>query len=275
MTVLVIGATGKTGRPLVAALAERGVDVRAASRTPDGPGAIRFDWADRDSWAPALRGADGLYLVGPVGQAGGDGLVPELLAAAADVRRVVLLSVLGADRLPAVVPMAAWERDVRASGKDWTVLRPNWFQQNFGTGFRAALRDTGELALPAGDAAVSFVDTRDVAEVAAAALTGDGHAGRVYELTGPEAFTHPEALAVLGAAAGRELRYVPLDPAGHADRMRAAGVPDTVLRRQAALFALMRDGADAVVTDTVERVTGHPARSLAAYARENAGGWQK
>jgi uncharacterized protein YbjT (DUF2867 family) len=279
MTVLVIGATGKTGRPLVEALVARGVKVRAASRKPgaasEGVEPARFDWSDRQSWADALRGVEGLYIVGPYAEADADVLVGELLAVADDVRRVVLLSVIGADRLPSAVPMARWERDVRASGKAWTILRPNWFQQNFGEGgFTAPLRDRGLLELAAADAAVSFVDTRDVAEVAATALTEDGHDGQVYEITGPRALTHADVVALLGSAAGRELRYVVLDPELMVDRMRTAGATERTVLWQQGLFAMMRAGADAPVSDVVRRVTGREPRSLTDYASEHAADWR-
>ncbi|WUH92430.1 NAD(P)H-binding protein [Streptomyces sp. NBC_00433] len=277
MNVLVIGATGKSGRPVVDALAARGAKVRAASRTPGAATAagvepVRFDWSDRSTWLPALEGAEGLYVVGPVWQSEPELLMHQLLADAADIRRVVLLSVLGADRLPSLVPMASWEHDVRMSGREWTVLRPNWFQQNFGGAFAEGLRERGVLELPAGDAAVSFVDTRDVGEVAAIALTSGGHGGQVYDLTGPSALTHGEAVAVLGRgvrfarSGGGELRYVAQDPAAFAARLRQGGVPARAVEWQLALFRVLRAGGNAVVSPSVRDVTGRAARSLDAYA---------
>lgn len=293
MEVLVIGATGKTGRQVTDALVARGALVRAASRkvenregaaggarqgsATDGAPVtpVRFDWADRTTWIPALGKAEGLYIVGPTAEPDADVLVRDLLGTATGVRRVVLLSVIGADRLPDVVPMAAWEQDVRTGGKQWTILRPNWFQQNFGDGaFTAPLRDRGALELPAGEAALSFVDTRDIAEVAAIALTEDGHGGETYQLTGPQAFTYGQALAVLGAAAGRELQYTAVDPEAQSEQMRAAGVPERSVVWQAGLHTLIRQGANAPVTDTVRRITGHDPRPLAAYATERAEAWQ-
>uniref|UniRef100_UPI003F4925E8 NAD(P)H-binding protein n=1 Tax=Nonomuraea bangladeshensis TaxID=404385 RepID=UPI003F4925E8 len=273
MTVLVIGATGKTGRPVVKALTARGINVRAASRNP-GTNGVTFDWADRDTWAPVLDGAEGLYLVPPYAVPDGAGLVRDLLAAAPDARRVVLLSLLGVDLLPDVIPMAAWEDEARSSGKEWTILRPNWFQQNFGEGFAPALREGGSLELPAGDAAVAFVDTRDIADVAAAALTEKGHGHKVYALTGPRALSHREAVHILGEAAGRKLAYTALDPVSFADGMRKAGADDRSVTWQRGLFTLIRNGENTVVTDTVERVTGHPARALESYAQENASLWR-
>ncbi|WP_174189249.1 NAD(P)H-binding protein [Nocardia barduliensis] len=278
MTVLVVGATGKTGRPVVDALVGRGVQVRAASRKPEAATAgvepVRFDWADRSTWAPALHGIDSLYVVGPYAAPDEPGLVGDLLAAAGQVRKVVLLSVLGVDQLPDAIPMAAWERDVRASGMEWTIVRPNWFQQNFGEGFAASLREHGELALPADDAVVGFVDTRDIAEVAVAALAEEGHAGAIHIVTGPAALTLRQVTQTLGEAAGRELRYTALPADQFADGLRTAGLDERSITWQLGLFRLIRDGGNAVVTDTVERITGHPARDLESYARENAGIWR-
>jgi uncharacterized protein YbjT (DUF2867 family) len=282
MTVLVIGATGKTGAAVVDALTARGVKVAAATRTPetarprDGVRPVRFDWADRAGWAPAFDGVEGVYIVGPYAHPTGEELVGELLAdAGSGVRRIALLSVIGADRLPPEVMMADWERDVRSSGAEWTILRPNWFIQNFGNAFAATLRDKGLLELPAGDAALSFVDTRDIAEVAAAALTEDGHAGQVYDITGPESFTYAQALKILGDAAGRELTYRAISHEQAARNLRAAGVRERSVTWQRGLYDLILAGANAEVTDVVERVTGHPARTLAAYAAENAALWRE
>jgi uncharacterized protein YbjT (DUF2867 family) len=279
MTVLVLGATGKTGKPVVDALVARGVKVRAASRNPapatDGVEPVRFDWADRDTWATAVSGVDGLYVVGPYAEPDAAVLLDVLLAAAPELQRVVLLSVIGADLLPDVVPMAAWEASVRGSGKQWTILRPNWFQQNFGEGaFTPPLRDGAPLQLPAADAAVSFVDTRDIAEVAAAALTEDDHAGQVHVLTGPESLSHARAMVILGNAAGKELRYTALTGDQFAQQLRDAGLDDRSVTWQLGLFTLIRNGANNLVTDTVERITGHPARSLETYAREHADTWR-
>ncbi|WP_194915904.1 NmrA family NAD(P)-binding protein [Catenulispora rubra] len=279
VTVLVIGATGKSGRPVVEALAARGVKVAAASRNPENEGSdsnvipIRFDWADRATWAPALQGAEALYIVGPYAQPDGDALVADLLAEAHDARRVVLLSVIGAELLPTEAMMAHWERAVRASGKEWTILHPNWFFQNFGTSFASVLRDRGVLQLPAGDGAVSFVDTRDIAEVAAVALTEDGHAGQILTITGPESLTHQQALDILGEAAGRTLTYRAVTPQQAEENSRAAGASERTIVAQRGLFQVIRDGGNAPVTDVVQRLTGRAPRSLARYAAEHADVW--
>ncbi|MDT0308927.1 SDR family oxidoreductase [Streptomyces sp. DSM 44917] len=279
MTVLVLGATGKTGRPLVNALAARGATVRAASRAPRegaGPEGVRFDWADRDTWEPALAGATALYLVGPQGVPDPVSPVRELLAAGKELRRVVLLSAVGAERLPAeIFPLTAWEEAVRESGAEWTVLRPNWFFQNFTEGaFVAALEQEGRIALPAAGARVGFIDTRDIAEVAALALTRPGYGGRVHELTGPQALDHAELAEILGTAAGRAVAYEPVSPEEYEKTLRGAGLPEESVTWLLNLFALMRTGGYDVTTDTVAALTGRQPRSFTSFATEHAARWR-
>ncbi|WP_456294112.1 NmrA family NAD(P)-binding protein [Streptomyces lydicus] len=155
----------------------------------------------------------------------------------------------------------------RCSGLPWTVLAPNGFLQNF-LGLVPALRP-GTLALPAADAAVSYVDARDVAEVAAAVLATDGHEGAVHEVTGPESLTHHEIARQLGGALGRDVTY----RAGTPEQARAAllgsGVPEWQADGLVELYGLYATGAASAVTDTVPRLLGRPARSLATFLTDH------
>ncbi|MGB8943978.1 MAG: NAD(P)H-binding protein [Streptomyces sp.] len=165
--ILVLGATGKTGRRLVPLLRDAGHTVRAASRS----GETRFDWNDRSTWAPVLEGVTALYLVGPP--------EPEPIAdfvdtaVAAGVRRFVVLSGRGVEVFKdSFEPsMAEAERVVRAADVDWTVIRPNNFSQNFDEDIFATALLEGRLALPVGDVPEPFIDVEDIVEVAAALLT--------------------------------------------------------------------------------------------------------
>jgi uncharacterized protein YbjT (DUF2867 family) len=274
MDIVVIGATGKTGQPLAKELAARGVRVRAANRKPpndSGVEPVLFDWANRETWAAVVDRADAMYIVGPAFETNAADLFAEFLEAAKEVPKVVLLSLIDAERLPPSVPLAAWEQAVVQSGKDWTILRPNWFQQNFGHGFfTSELRETGRLELPAGNQPISFVDTRDVADSAATILTGNGHTEKTYVLTGPDSLTHDEVLAELGSASGRNLKYSALKKWDYANRLREAGFPEAAIQWQIGLYDLIQDGANTPVTDAVERLTGRAARPLRAYAAEFA-----
>lgn len=204
-SILVLGGKGKTGSRVASQLQPRGVSVRAASRN----GSTRFDWDDEGTWAPALDGADAVYLVDSQGPDAAQTLGEfSELAVARGTSRLVLLSARDAansakDELPAS------ERAVRDSGGDWTILRPSWFAQNFSE--IPFLRDavlSGEVVLPAGDGREPFIDADDIAAVAVALLIGDGHVGQTYELTGPRLLSFGMAVEEIAKATGRNLRYV-------------------------------------------------------------------
>jgi len=270
---LVLGATGKTGRRLVAALTAAGHTVRAAARTP-GPAApgvtpVAFDWDDPSTHDAALTGVDGVYVIPPAFRLDHPPLVAALLerAAGAGVRRAVLLSARGADADPDG-PLARAEAALRDSGLAWTVLRPSWFAQNFTEGaFRPA---GGAVVAPAGEGRVPFIDAQDIADVAAAALAGDGHAGEVYELSGPRALTWAGAAAVLGEHAGRPIAYVDADPAEWQRGAEAAGVPADYAALFGTLFGAIRAGHEAPLSDGVERALGRPATAFEAWAAREA-----
>ncbi|MFD4574524.1 NmrA family transcriptional regulator [Streptomyces sp. NPDC058417] len=262
-TVVVTGATGRTGGAVTAAAAAAGLTVRAASR------ATGFDWADRSTWAAVLRGADAAYLAYPtdVGSPEATEAVGEIAreAVALGVRRLVLLSARGEDRaLPT-------EEALAASGARWTVVRAAWFAQNFSAGPLAEeLRASGRLVFAAAEGVREpFVDVRDIADVVVTALTsGDRWAGRAVEVTGPRLLTWGEAVAEIGAAAGRGLTYRAVPVRDYRERLIAFGVPAAEADFLTDLFADLLDGHNAQVTDGVEAVLGRPARDFSAFAKE-------
>jgi uncharacterized protein YbjT (DUF2867 family) len=275
--ILVTGATGTTGRRLVAELLRRGAsDVRAAVRTPDkaaGARPVVFDLDRPETYGPALAGVEHLFLLLP--------FRPDMAAVAArvleaargvGVRQVVRLSALGAGPTS---PMAAgrWhaaaDAAVARSGLQWTLVRPASFMQNF-LAYHPPGPD-GAIVLPAGDGAVSFIDNADVAAVAAQALL-DGHHGAIHELTGPAALTFAEAAAILGRAAGRPVRYVDVPEEAARQGMTAAGLPAFMVEGMLELYAVYRKGYAAQVTGTVELVLGRPARDFAAWVQAEARG---
>ncbi|MBW4717501.1 NAD(P)H-binding protein [Saccharothrix obliqua] len=258
MTILVLGATGKTGRHVAAAL---GTAARPVSRST----AIRFDWSDKSTWDTALAGATALYLVPPAKDLD-TALVEEFLtrAVAAGVRRVVHLSAHGVG--------AARRREdvVRASGVDWTILRPRWFNQNFTEDFLLPMVLAGEVALPVGPGAHPFIDARDIADVAVAALTGDGHAGRVYELSGAEAISFPDAVAMVAEAVGREIRLVDVPGSAVAAALLADGFSPEYADDLGEALVAIRDGRDAEPATGVRDALGRAPRRFADYVKESA-----
>ncbi|GAA0246672.1 NAD(P)H-binding protein [Saccharothrix mutabilis subsp. mutabilis] len=276
--ILVTGATGKSGRRVVTALRARGVAVRAAARSAEHV----FDWTDPSTWDHALEGTRAVYIV----QLDGTKLVRPFVARAVrhGVRRLVLASGRGIDNplyakdsggvLDGLVDS---EAAVRESGLEWTITRPGWFAQNFSEGFFADAVRAGELRLPAGDGAASFVDAEDIAAVVAAALTEDGHNGEVYELSGPKALTLREAADTISRATGRTVRYVPLTVDQYVAELVAQGLPPADARAFADVIEPLREGRDEHLSDGVQRALGRPPRSFADFAAATtaAGGWPR
>lgn len=273
-TILVTGGTGKTGRRVVRLLNERGVVARAASRS----GEVPFDWADRATWEPALRGVAGMYLVLPdfgSPQAAEDIAAFTEQAVKAGVRRAVLLSAPLDAWGPAQEHVLAAERALEHAGLEWTVLRVRWFFQNFSEDFLLDPVLSGEVRLPAGDGKEAFVDAEDIAEVAVAALTEDGHAGCHYEVSGPRLMTFGEAVEEIARATGRDLRYVPLTPEAYADEQRAQGVPEEWVGPSVGMYEYIRSGGLATLGDGIQRALGRPPRDFSDYAKAAAaqGAW--
>lgn len=270
MTTVVTGASGKVGRELVPTLTARGHDVRPLGRRTE----PRFDWRDERTWGEALHGVEALFLLVPGGDDGHRDVDAEVARAcdvvdralAAGAERVVMLSAMGIEHAPAEVPLRRLELHVQSTAPAWTLVRPNWFFQNLTDGPLAALAgaNDGELRAPMGDAAVSFVDAADVAEVAAEALTG-GHHGAAYEITGPEALTVAEVVDAIGPR-GAVSRYVPIEETRFRDEAAALGWQPGYVDTLCDLFATIRSGWAAGVSQDAARVLGRGPRTAAAFA---------
>lgn len=268
-TVLVTGATGRSGRRVAHLLQTRGVPIRPASRTGTSP----FDWHDPATWPATLDGCAAAYLCYSPDLAfpGVDAVVAEFTAAAVarGVRRLVLLSGRGE------AGARRCERAVLDAGVAATVVRCAWFQENFSEHF---LRDgvlAGRIAMPAGAVTEPFVGLDDVAEIAVRALTGGAFDGRVLELTGPQSIGFERAAAILSAASGREITYQPVDVAAFVGEAIAAGLDRTAAEALGVLVGEVLDGRNTATTDTIERVLGRPAITFERYARRAAaaGAW--
>ncbi|WP_393076836.1 NAD(P)H-binding protein [Streptomyces sp. LN704] len=263
MTVVVTGASGRTGRRVAGAARAAGLTVRAVSR------ARGFDWTDRSTWADVLRGADAAYLAFPtdIGSPEAAGAVGALAREAVGfgVRRLVLLSSRGEEQAgPA-------EEALRASGADWTVVRAAWFAQNFSEGPLVDGLRHGELVFPAGEVREPFIDVRDIADVVVAALTaGDRYVGRDLEVSGPRLLTFREAVAEIAGATGGELVYVPVTAREYGEGLTGFGVPPEDAEFLVGLFGSLLDGRNARLSDGVRQVLGREPRDFADFAREAA-----
>ncbi|GAA5038259.1 uncharacterized protein YbjT (DUF2867 family) [Thermocatellispora tengchongensis] len=264
--VLVIGATGTTGSRLTAFLREHGVPARPATRTPRHAGQVRFDWSDPGTHAPALRGVSAVYLIAPVAVADPVPLVEPFLEEAVrqGVRRVVLLS---SSAVPEGAPgLGALHRLVRTAVPEWAVLRPSWFMQNFtSASFGLRARD-GEILSATGKGRVAFVDAGDIAAVAGHALIEAEPHNTEHILTGPEALSYADVAAIITRRTGRTVRHRAVTEDELARHFTEQGMAPDYAALLAGLDTGIGAGSEDRVTDTVERVTGRPARTFRAFS---------
>lgn len=285
--ILVTGATGKVGRALIRRLLADGANVRAGTRSPerarelfgDEVEVVELDYHRADTYDGAVHWADRLFVVpAPFDPDHYDTLIPFLdWAVQSGTEHLVLQSAMGVERIDDL-HLHKVERHVEQTGVDVTFLRPNWFMQNFSEGYiRESIAGEGSFALPAGETAVSFVDARDVAAVAAAVLTGGGtgagHVGRAYTLTGPEALDHYQAAGVLSEVAGRPVEYRAVADDVFRTILRERGRREAEVEVIVRAYGSMRDGWRIEATDTVAELLGRPPTSFRDFAAEHAEVW--
>jgi uncharacterized protein YbjT (DUF2867 family) len=279
--ILVTGAAGTTGSEVVRQLSARGTRVRALVRNPDkaknfsGPG-VETVVADLEKPATldaALKGVDKVYLVSSpdprVGLLHGN-LIES--AKRAGVKQIVRLSAFGAaPHNP--VQFIKWHGEVderlSRSGLSFAILRASFFMQNL-LGSRAAIQSEGAIYMPMKEAKISPIDARDIASVATAVLTSEGHSGRIYELTGPAAITFAQIAAAIGSAIGRPVKYVDVPPDTAREGAIAAGWPAWMADGFVELMSSYATGGAADLTGTVEKLTGKKPRTIEAFAKDYA-----
>ena len=281
--ILVTGATSPVGSELVRLLVAAGREVKAGTRRPDRAGdlfddgveIVELDYRRPATFDAAVEWADRVFLQPPAFDPDAhDTLKPFLdWSVQAGAEHVVTLSAMGME-VREDLPIRRVERHVAELGVEYTWLRPNFYMQTLTEGFLGErIRRTGSFAMPVAAARVSLVDGRDVASVAAAALTSDAYFGTAFTLTGPEPLTHEEIAAVISDAAGRTISFSSCTDEEMLGWLVGAGWPEEVAGVVIALYQSVRGGVRAAVTDDVERVLGRPARSFGAFAREHATAW--
>jgi uncharacterized protein YbjT (DUF2867 family) len=281
-TILVLGATGTVGGRLLARLESRGLDVRAATRSPDNhpPGKtewILFDLQRPETFAAALDGVTRVFLIARPGDEQADRLALPLLTEMKKrgVRHVVNLTAMGAEVAGHVPALRAVELALEDSGMAFTHLRPNFFMQIFSTGpLLAGIRAGGAIRVPAAGATLSFVDARDIASVAELALTDAAHRGKAYTLTGGAAIDHGQVAAAISQATGTLVRYVPLSEDQARAALGAAGLAADRIERLVRFYRLVRSGACSPVSPDVGAVLGRAPIAFADFVRDHATMWK-
>ena len=279
--ILIVGATGLVGSATLRQLTARGMPVRALVRSAEQAATLATpsvetmvgDLEQPGSLDAALDGVTRALLISPLHprQVEWQG---NFVEAARRVGAVHIVKLSGLGTAPdSPLRSGRWhaqtERHIAEAGLPWTYLRPPFFMQNL-LRSATAIAAQGVLVAAMQTGKIAMVDARDVAAVAVAALTLDGHVGKTYTITGPEALSFQEVAQKLAAATGRPVTYQDVPPATMRQEMVASSLPAWLVEVRMEFATALRDGYAAAVTDTVQAVTGHPARSFDAFAREYA-----
>jgi uncharacterized protein YbjT (DUF2867 family) len=275
-TILVTGATGSLGGTVVRTLVGKGFKARAAVRNPAkarlsaGVDVVRFAYEETASHGPALQRVEGLVLVAPpLDPEAPAKLMPVIdRARATGVEHVVFISAFGVDAVEQA-PLRKIERHLMASGTKYTILRPNFFMDNFTTGFLASSVKQGAIYLAAEEGKTSFISTQDIAEVVGAVFQ-KGLVGKEYNLTGPEALDHATVASILSKVSGKPVAYHALTEEAMFKGMRDSGMPDSTLQYVGALYSAVRAGYASAITNDFETVTGRKPKTFEAFVREHA-----
>lgn len=260
--IAIAGATGKTGVRILDQLQRSGYSTRALSRES----LHSFDWSDRSTWGPALRGAHSVYVAYypdlAVPKAEADIRFFIEVAKASGIQHVVLLSGRGEEGAERA------EQVVKSSGLDWNIVRASWFMQNFSESFMLDGLKEGQLFLPEPKATEPFIDVDDIADVAVAALTRRELRNQLLEITGPELLSFAECVEKIARASNRKIGFQALPVEHYLDAARSEGLPEDIAWLINELFVNVLDGRKEFTTDTVERVLGRPAGSFQNYVNK-------
>ncbi|NDK57597.1 SDR family oxidoreductase [Pontibacter fetidus] len=282
-TILVTGATGTVGREVVKQLSMLdGIRVRAGVhslikgenlRRLPGVEVVEMEFTDPESLHAAFTHADKVFMVTPFAQDQTEmarTLVDE--ARKAGVKHIVKLSALGAGEEPGI-QLGRWHREIERyieqSGIPYTFLRPASFMQNFDNYNSETIKQEGKIYMPCGDGKVSYIDTRDIAAVAVEVLTGTGHEGQVYDLTGPEALSVDEVADTISLVTGKPVLFVDVPEENARAAMQQQHVPDWMADALLELYSVHRAGYSSGVTSRVEELTGRKPHSFRQFVKEH------
>lgn len=262
--ILVLGATGKTGKRISERLTKLGHSVRSGSRTAT----IPFDWNMPETWAPVLQGMDKVYisfqpdLAVPGSVHAITTLMEEIRKTG--IKKVVLLSGRGEKEAQVC------EEIVMKSGIDWTILRASWFMQNFSEGFLLDSIREGQMVLPIIKSKEPFVDVDDIADVAVESLLNKQHSQKLYELTGPELLWYRDAISQIAQKTGKEISYQEIPMTDYVTMLKEYQLPEDLVWLIEYLFTEVLDGRNDSVKNDIELVLKRKATSFKEYVEKTA-----
>ncbi len=277
--VLVTGATGVLGKAIVKAAVADGLPVRQAVRSlakaDPAIDAVRLDYAEPSTIAPALAGASAIVLMAPPLDPNAPAELEPVIAAAkaANLQHLVLISAFGVNHNEQA-PLRVVEHLVIDSGVPFTILRPNFLMENFSKGPQAhGIRTGNAIHVAAGDGKTSFISAEDVAAIVVAVVR-QSLTGKELDLTGPAALDHVEVAKIIGDVTGRTIVYHALAEEQMLGGARSHGMPEPSVAYLGVLYSVVRAGYAAAIAGDFERITGRQPTTFDAFARATAGSWR-
>ncbi|MEO8224686.1 MAG: SDR family oxidoreductase [Gammaproteobacteria bacterium] len=278
--LLLTGVTGKTGGASAQALLKKGVPLRAIVRNAEKAAALKAagvelvigDVTDKAVLEKAMVGVDKAFMTMPNGEKQLE-LEKQFIDVAkqAGVKHIVKMSSMEAvANAKAPIPKIhyASEQYLQGSGLDWTMIKPNFFMQNF-LGSAGTIKEQGKFFLPMGEGKTAMADTRDIGACVAVVMTTPGHAGQKYEITGPEVLSFADAAARFSTVLGRKIDYVHVPMPAYRQTLARFLTNEWHLNAVCELFQEIADGHDLHITDTVQKLTGKPPTSLEQFVRDH------
>ncbi len=281
MKVFIYGATGKVGGSVIDLLLAKGHEVFAGTRKPEtGRKAAGLTWVAADAANPqlgleVLDKVDAAFFIAPPGFTDQYAILSPWIARAKEKKlsKVVLMTAMGVEHAPAEAPFRKVELMLESSGLNYNIIRPNWFMQNFQTFWISGILRDGKIYFPGGKAKTSFIDSHDIAQVAAVLLTSDTHKNRAFALTGSEALTHDEVAAKLSSATGKSISYADITPEEFKKGLLSGGVPEDYADFLVFIAGNLREGHSAGVHSSVKDITGKDPIRFDQYAKDNKSAW--
>lgn len=280
--ILVTGASGNVGREIVKLLSAGGFAVRAADRRVahqeaelmSSVEAVAFDFSKPETFAPALAGVERMFLMRPPAIANVRRFIFPAIDAAkqAGVQHIVFLSLIGVEK-NRIVPHYKIEQYILASGLDYTFLRASFFMQNLNTTHRREIQERSEIFVPAGKGKTSFIDVRDIAAVAALALTQAGHTRQAYDLTGGEALDYEQVAQLFSQALSRTIIYRRPSLLRFLQRQRESGVSSSMALVLAGIYTTARLGLAGRIAEDTRRLLGRAPIRLKDYIDDYKAAW--
>ncbi|MFN8575970.1 MAG: SDR family oxidoreductase [Candidatus Sericytochromatia bacterium] len=272
---LILGSTGNIGSKLGEILKSKGQKVSlATSKNNLGEEQVHLNLVTRQGLEKAFEGIDKAFLLSPPGYTNQDELMSPVidLSKKYNLKKVVFMTAMGADADPES-PMRKAELYLEKSGINYNIIRPNWFMQNFNTFWLQGILNAQKIFLPVGNAKGSFIDSRDIASVAAELLLNDKWNNQAFNLTGKDVLDHNEVASILSKATGKNITYEEISPEAMREGLLSAGIPSDYTEFLLVILNYFKLGYAQTVTDSVKEIIGKEPISFNQYAEDYKSFW--